>query len=202
VPSVAYVNDALAAFFDAGLRDGLIVSSSASSTVVMPVLDGVAHLNCTKRRVSSLAITKADNLDRLSWGGAPAADYMLKLLQIKYPAFSSKLTFAQAADLVHTHAYLSPDYAADMARLQHPTAVADLDRVIQAPYSIKTAAEEKTEEEVAELAERRRQQMRNMQELAAKQRAEKVRRSGQICSRADELSSSRKSRRTWCPCRT
>lgn len=177
VPYVAYANDALASFFDAGLRDGLIVSSSASNTVIMPVLDGVAHLNCTKRRVVSDAAQAArlDKIRRLSWGGTPAGDYMLKLLQMKYPNFPSKLTFNQASTLVKDHAYLSRDYAADIARLRDPRVVVEFDKVIQASYQVVSTAEAKTEEELAEQTERRREQMRRMQELAAKQRVEKVR---------------------------
>jgi actin-related protein 5 len=101
---------------------------------------------------------------------------MLKLLQMKYPNFGSKLTFAQSAALVKEHAYLSKDFAGDMARLQNPSVVAEFDRVIQGPYQQATTAESKTQEELDEQTERRRQQMRNMQELAAKQRLEKVRR--------------------------
>lgn len=49
VPSIAYGNDALSSFFNSGLKDGLIVSSSASGTMVIPVLDGQAILSSAKR---------------------------------------------------------------------------------------------------------------------------------------------------------
>ena len=47
------------------------------------------------------------------------------------------------------------------------------EKVIQFPFSA-PVAEEKTEEELARIAERRREQGRKLQELAAKAREEKV----------------------------
>lgn len=48
------------------------------------------------------------------------------------------------------------------------------EKIVQFPFSAPTA-EEKTEEELARIAERRREQGRKLQELAAKAREEKVR---------------------------
>lgn len=47
------------------------------------------------------------------------------------------------------------------------------EKVLQFPFSAPTT-EEKTEEELAKIAERRREQGRKLQELAAKAREEKV----------------------------
>ena len=47
------------------------------------------------------------------------------------------------------------------------------ERIIQFPYTL-PVTEEKTEEELARIAERRREQGRKIQEIAAKSRLEKV----------------------------
>lgn len=47
-------------------------------------------------------------------------------------------------------------------------------RVIQFPFTVQ-AAEEKTEDELARIAERRKEQGKKLQEIAARNRTEKVR---------------------------
>lgn len=49
VPSVNYMVDSLASFYQSGQKDGLVVSSSTVSTHVIPVLNGKAALGSAKR---------------------------------------------------------------------------------------------------------------------------------------------------------
>lgn len=60
-----------------------------------------------------------------------------------------------------------------MRKLKDPNEIRAHEKVIQFPFATPTT-EEKTEEELARIQERRREQGRKLQELAAKAREEKV----------------------------
>ncbi|CAG8823760.1 14734_t:CDS:2, partial [Gigaspora rosea] len=83
VPSVCYGIDALFSFHFNGLsfdEGGIVISSGHTTTHVIPVL-GRGVLGQTKR---------------ISYGGLTSTDYMLKLMQLKYPTFPTKMTVNQA----------------------------------------------------------------------------------------------------------
>jgi actin-related protein 5 len=67
----------------------------------------------------------------------------------------------------------SSDYPALLRSLSDPVALARLGKIIQFPFSQPTV-DEKTEEEQARLAEKRKEQGKRLQEMAAKVRMEKV----------------------------
>lgn len=69
---------------------------------------------------------------------------------------------------------VSPDYTALLRRLSDPAQMRLSERIVQFPFVL-PAADEKSSEEIARAAERRREQGRKLQELAAKARLEKVR---------------------------
>ncbi len=71
---------------------------------------------------------------------------------------------------------VSPDYQTLLRTLKDPLKLKSSGVIIQFPYTLPTA-EEKTEEELARIAEKRKEQGRKLQELAAKTRLEKVRNS-------------------------
>lgn len=84
VSSVAYGIDALFSFYanEHSLDNGgIVVSSGHTATHVLPVLGGRGALEQAKR---------------ISYGGTQATDYMLKLMQLKYPTFPTKMTTNQA----------------------------------------------------------------------------------------------------------
>jgi actin-related protein 5 len=68
---------------------------------------------------------------------------------------------------------MSPDYTALLRRLRDPLQLRAVERVIQFPF-ILPVADERTEEEIARAAEKRREQGKKLQEMAAKARLEKV----------------------------
>jgi actin-related protein 5 len=68
---------------------------------------------------------------------------------------------------------MSPDYTALLRRLRDPLQLRAAERIIQFPFVL-PAADERTEEEIARAAEKRREQGKKLQELAAKARLEKV----------------------------
>lgn len=67
----------------------------------------------------------------------------------------------------------STDYLGQLRTLKDPLQLQKIERIIQFPFILPTF-EEKSEEELARLAEKRKEQGRKLQELAAKTRMEKV----------------------------
>ena len=72
------------------------------------------------------------------------------------------------------------DYNGLLRELKDPLKLRASDRIIQYPFSL-PVVEEKTEEELAEIAERKREQGRRLQMIAAKARLEKVRIHNAVC---------------------
>ena len=85
--------------------------------------------------------------------------------------------------------YFSPDYEAELKTLESPVEMAKMTKIFQFPYTAPVRLEtcvivdiyaypqetsEKTEEEIAAALERRREQGKRLQEISARQRAEKV----------------------------
>ncbi|PGG98696.1 hypothetical protein AJ79_08782 [Helicocarpus griseus UAMH5409] len=157
-PSVAYGIDSLFSYRYNRGTDGLVVSSSHSSTHVIPVLNSKALLS---------------NSTRLNWGGSQASDYMMKLLKLKYPTFPDRMTEHQMTQLIHEHCYVSTDYDRELSGYLDWTGLEDRDRVIQYPFTEHVVVE-KTEEELARIAERKKESGRRLQEQAAKMRLEKL----------------------------
>ena len=157
-PSVAYGIDSLFSYRYNRGTDGLIVSSSHTSTHVIPVLNNKALLS---------------NCSRLNWGGMNASEYLLKLMKLKYPTFPARLTENQMEGLVREHCYVSTDYDTELSHYLDWTGLEDRDHVIQYPYT-EHVVPEKTEEELARIAERKKESGRRLQEQAAKMRLEKL----------------------------
>lgn len=157
-PSIAYGIDALFSYrFNKG-RNGLVISSSHTATHLIPVLD-------SKPIMSSVT--------RLNWGGSQGADYLLKLIKLKYPNFPGKLTDYQAEEMAREHCYVSQNYDWEMSTFLDWSGLEDRDHVVQYPFTEQVIVE-KSEEELARIAERKREGGRRLQEQAAKMRLEKL----------------------------
>jgi actin-related protein 5 len=158
VPSVAYGIDSLFSYRYNRGKDGLVISSSHTSTHVVPVLHSKALLS---------------NSIRLNWGGAQASEYLLKLMRLKYPNFPARMTEQQTEDLIHKHCYVSQNYDEESSRFFDWTGLEDRDLIIQYPFTEHVVVE-KTEEELARIAERKKESGRRLQEQAAKLRLERL----------------------------
>ncbi|KAG0017311.1 Nuclear actin-protein involved in chromatin remodeling [Entomortierella chlamydospora] len=161
IPSVAYGIDSLFSMYANGperSRNGIVVSAGHHYSHVIPVSDGKVYLEHAKR---------------ISYGGVPASEYMLKLMQMKYPTFPMKMTTTQSETLLINHTYVAHDYLAELASYEDPKIFQSKDRVIQFPF-VAPVVEEKSEEEQARLAAKRKEQGRRLQEQAAKARLEKL----------------------------
>jgi actin-related protein 5 len=176
-PSVCFGLDSLFSFYDqnsnvsGGVIDGLVISSASSSTQVIPVLSGKSILTASKK---------------LSWGGQQSSEYLLKLMQLKYPSFPGRLSSFQSGIIYREHCYNSiPDYTSQIKLLQKDVRnIVSLDRIIQFPFNNNTpnnngeggGVEEKNEEELVKQSEKRKEASKRLQEQAAKQRQEKLER--------------------------
>jgi actin-related protein 5 len=159
-PSVAYGVDSLFSYAYNGGRNGLVVSSSYSSTHLIPVVESKAILSQTTR---------------LNWGRSHSAEFLLKLLRLKYPAFPGKISDPQAEDLVREHCYVSQNYEEELSHYLDWTGLEDRDHIVQFPYTEQVVVQ-KTEEELAIAAEKRKESGRRLQAQAAKMRLEKLKR--------------------------
>ena len=80
----------------------------------------------------------------------------------------------------------APDYQSLLRGLKDPLKLRASERIIQFPFVV-PVTEEKTEEELARIAERKKEQGRKLQEMAAKSRMEKVGSSAQFFRQEKEL---------------
>ncbi|ORY63199.1 putative chromatin remodeling complex subunit [Pseudomassariella vexata] len=157
-PSLATGIDSLFSYRYNKGQTGLVVSSSYSSTHVIPVYNSKAML--------AQAI-------RLNWGGYQAAEYLLKLMRLKYPAFPGKLNASQAENMLRDHCYVSKAYDDEIRSYLDWSGLEDRDVVIQYPYTEEVIIQ-KSEEELARQAERKKESGRRLQEQAAKMRLERL----------------------------
>lgn len=157
-PSVAYGIDALLSYKYNKGTTGLVISSSHSSTHLIPVLD-------SKPIISSIS--------RLNWGGYHCAEYLMKLFKLKYPNFPGKMTEVQAQEMVREHCHVATDYEGEMQSYLDWTGLEETDHLVQYPFTEQLVVE-KTEEELAKVAERKKESGRRLQEQAAKGRLEKL----------------------------
>ena len=157
-PSLTYGIDALFSYTYNKGKTGLIVSSSHSSTQLIPVINGRAHMS---------------SVSRLNWGGLQGAEYMLKLMKLKYPTFPGRFTDHQAQVMVKEHCCVSQDYDVELRSFLDWSGLEDRDHVIQYPFTEREVVE-KSEEDLARIAERKKESGRRLQEQAAKMRLEKL----------------------------
>lgn len=158
-PSLVYGIDSLFSYHHNKGQTGLVVSSSYSATHLIPVYNSKAML--------AQAI-------RLNWGGWHAAEYLLKLIRLKYHSgFPGKLNSSQAEHMVRDFCYVSLDYDQELAKFMDWTGLEDRERIVQYPYTEEVVVQ-KTEEELARIAERKKESGRRLQEQAAKMRLERL----------------------------
>lgn len=161
VQSVNYGLDALFSAYANNVRDnGLVVSAGRTTTAIVPLVQGRGYL---------------DNAKRLSWGGLLASDFLLRLLQLKYPNCPQRITPYETQCMLEELCYTSLDYDAELRSFQDPDVLAKADRVVQLPYSA-PEYKEKTKEELDQIAERKRAAGRRLQEQTRIMRLEKAQR--------------------------
>lgn len=76
--------------------------------------------------------------------------------------------------MLHNFCEVATDFPGLLRKLQDPLNMRSSEIVVQFPFVL-PVTEEKTEEELARISEKRKEQGRKLQEMAAKTRLEKVR---------------------------
>ncbi|KAF9443619.1 chromatin remodeling complex subunit, partial [Macrolepiota fuliginosa MF-IS2] len=164
VPEVTYCVDGIMSFYKNNgstkpfTADGLVLSFNTASTSIIPILSGRGILSYAKR---------------IPWGASQASDYLLKLIQLKYSSFPTRVTPTQTNWMLRNVCSFVPDYIAHLRSINSPEALRASECIIQFPFVI-PVQEEKTEEELARISEKRKEQGKKLQEMAAKNRAEKL----------------------------
>lgn len=158
-PSVTVGVDSLFSYRYNKGTSGMIVSSSHTSTHIIPVLD-------QKPLFQSCA--------RLNWGGSQSHEYLFRLIRLKYPNFTGKMTMEQMEHYIKKFCYLSKDFNTEMSTfLDWSGLEEERDVVIQYPFTEQVVVE-KSAEDLARIAERKKESGRRLQEQAAKMRLEKL----------------------------
>lgn len=158
-PSVTYGIDSLFSYRQNKGQSGLVVSSSHTSTHIIPVLNRKPQMQMCAR---------------LNWGGSQAQEFLLKLLRLKYPTFPGKMTTEQMDAYIKQYCYLSTDYTMELSNyLEWSGLEENRDIIIQYPFTEQVVVE-KSAEELARIAERKKESGRRLQEQAAKMRLEKL----------------------------
>ncbi len=158
-PSVTYGIDSLFSYHHNRGTSGLVISSSHTATHLVPVLKG-------KSLYQSCA--------RLNWAGSQGQEFLLKLLRLKYPTFPGKMNIEQMEQYVRRYCYISQDYDTELSHyLDWSGLEEERDIIIQYPYT-EHIVPEKSAEELARIAERKKESGRRLQEQAAKMRLDKL----------------------------
>lgn len=119
----------------------------------------------------------------MNWGGAAASDYMLRLLQLKYPAFPLRLTSSQATGLIETPGlmYTHPggvqgDYSEHIATLSDLHKLQAEGKTVQIPFTVPEGSKRKelTEEEKQRREDRKREATNRLREMTQRNRLQKV----------------------------
>lgn len=158
-PSVTYGIDSLFSYRQNNGTSGLVISSSHTSTHIIPVLHSKPYLQ---------------SCARLNWGGSQAQEFLFKLLRLKYPTFPGKMTIEQMEEYIKQYCHISQDYTTELSSYLDWTGLEQSRNIIvQYPFTEHVVAE-KSAEELAKIAERKKESGRRLQEQAARMRLEKL----------------------------
>jgi len=158
VPKVAVGIDSLFSYYQNGGKNGLVIGTGNEATHVIPVLKGKGLMTETKR---------------INWGGHQASNYMGSLLQLKYPYFPTKISNHQIDNLVKDFCYVSKNYEEELKSALNYDVLEKTDIVVEAPFT-EVVQQQKSEEELARQAEKRKESGRRLQEQAQQKRLEKL----------------------------
>lgn len=157
VPAVTFGVDCLFSCYknQDSLKTGIIISSGHHSTHIIPVVNGK---------------WVAEHCKRLPIGGFHTADYMLKLLQLKYHDFPLRMNLNQAQVAAYHHTYIPEDYRSELKNLENFEYLSQQEHILQFSYESQTKAEQ---EEALKMM-RRDESRQRMKEHAERQRLEKL----------------------------
>jgi actin-related protein 5 len=102
IPAICYGVDSLFSFHHNAMGgNGLILSCGYTTTHVIPVLNGTAI---------------AENTRRINLGGYHMANYLHRLLQLKYPVHVNSITLSRIEEMLHGHCSIAVDYMDELKK--------------------------------------------------------------------------------------
>lgn len=142
----------------------VIVSSGHHATHIIPMLSGHVDRNSVKR---------------LSIGGYEMTDYLLRLLQCKYPTFPYKLSLFQAQSILRNYTFVAEHYLNELRQFTSiETYQTDKDIAFQFPYTNDNDTLNQDPallaEEQARIQEKKEQFRTRMKQQAEQKRLEKL----------------------------
>lgn len=102
-----------------------------------------------------------------------ANDYLMRLLQLKYPTLPQRLTAFEVQAMLEDLCYVSSDYSTELSSFHDPEVLASVDRVVQLPF-VSPERKEKTQEELERIAERKKAASERLVEQTRLMRQEKA----------------------------
>lgn len=161
-PKLIYGIDAMFSLYanDRLKQDNFIISGGNLSTTIIPYFGSKVAYN---------------SIRKLAFGGFQAAEYLLKLMQTKYPQFPSKMTFNQAQHLFFEYSQMATNYMEELKYFIDEDKFSEMDVVVQFPYPQESTADAQAkEEERSRLMQKRKEQALKMKEIALEKRKEKL----------------------------
>lgn len=160
VPSITFGIDSLFSYYQNLGTNGIVISAGNEQTHIIPVLQNKGILSQAKR---------------IDWGGNSCQNYLTKLLTLKYPYFPAKLNNYHTSNLFQDYCYISKDYQSELKNYLDMDFLESHDILTQFPMDFTLIPEKKkSDEEIAKLAEKRREQGKRLQQQARNKRAEKL----------------------------
>ncbi|CEP20499.1 ARP5 [Cyberlindnera jadinii] len=150
--------DSLFSYYQNGGNNGLVIGTGHETTHVFPVINGKAVMSESKR---------------VNWGGHQASNYLNSLLALKYPYFPTKITSYQVDNMVKDFCYVSKDYQKELSDMLNLDVLEEKDITCEAPF-VEVEKQQKSPEELARQAEKRKESGRRLQEQAQQKRLEKL----------------------------
>jgi actin-related protein 5 len=72
--------------------------------------------------------------DSLAIGGVQTSEYILKLLQHKYPDFPIKMTPYQAQELLYKYSYIPENFIEELKQFESFEGLASRDQIVDVPH--------------------------------------------------------------------
>lgn len=150
IDSLCYGIDSLFSYKkNVNKSNGLILSSGFSSTLVLPYINGSLDYEHSKR---------------LPIGGLETTDFLLRLMQLKYPSHRNILTIEKTEQMKHGHTICALNYIEELRALENRDNFNSFTHVFQLPY-------QSNKDPI--VSEKRKQQGERMKKMVAQRKESK-----------------------------
>lgn len=158
IPSIAFGVDSLFSFYQNKGNSGLIIGSNHEATHIIPILNKNPLINISKR---------------INVGGHQLCDFMRSSIGLKYPYFPTRLNDWQIQKIVQNHCFVSKDFYTEIRSSLDLDYLEKNDITIEAPFN-EVTKEEKSEEQLKFEEQKRKENIKKLQDQAKIKRLEKL----------------------------